>query len=115
MVRKVVIPATISVRALVLFSLSLNSCSSIRCLPRRLFPVGCRSVRASTCANPAGIGLGLPLQRLFPTVRRHANEPIFPAHHEGEPFGGADRLAPPDAARGPGPPDQRRHLCVAAA
>src|SRR5262249_35478933 len=33
MVRKVVIPATISVRTFVLFSLSLNSCSSIRGLP----------------------------------------------------------------------------------
>src|SRR5438067_7300853 len=36
MVRKVVTPATISVRTVVLFSLSLNSCSSIRGLPRRL-------------------------------------------------------------------------------
>src|SRR6266446_839508 len=64
MVRKVVIPATISVRTLVLFSLSLKSCSSMLCLPRQLHEC-------------AGIGLcktshdeaGLPLQRTFPTFR----------------------------------------------
>ena len=45
------------------------------------------------CSQCAGIDLCktsgeaacLPLHSLFPTVRRHANEPIFPAHPEGKP------------------------------
>src|SRR3979490_2748850 len=49
MVRKVVIPATISVLTLVLFSLSLNIRSSICVLP----PVVASSVRALPCAKPA--------------------------------------------------------------
>src|SRR5882757_3843463 len=51
MVRKVVIPATISVLTLVLFSLSLNIRSSICVLP----PVVASSVRALPCAKPAAV------------------------------------------------------------
>src|SRR5258708_32596514 len=92
--RKVVTPATISVRTVVLFSLSLNSRSSIRGLPRRL----------SQCAGidlckTSGNGLSLPLQGLFPTGRRHADEPIFPAYAERKPGRGADPFPSPDAAR----------------
>ena len=68
----------------------------------------------------------LPLQGPFPTVRRHpgrpsedriqhADEPVFPADLEGESGRGADRVASADAARRPRSPDQRRHLCLAAA
>ena len=121
MVRKVVSPATISVLALVLFSLSLKIRSSIRISP------GCRVECAGialckTSREPAG----LPLQAAFHTVRGHpgrpeqgpsqnADEPVLSADPEGESGRGADRLAPPDAARRAGPPDQRRHLCLAAA
>src|SRR6187397_2502427 len=110
MVRNVVIPATISVRTVVLFSLSLKSCSSIAVLPRSLSQCEGRDL-----CKASGNGSSLPLRGSFPTVRRHANEPVFPAHHEGESFGGADRLAPADAARRPGPADQRRYLRLAAA
>src|ERR1044072_2613863 len=105
MVRKVVIPATISVRTVVLFSLSLKSCSSIAVLPRELLQ--CAGIHLCKTSRYRA---GLPLRGPLPTVRRHANEPVFPAHHEGKPFGGADRLAPADAARRPDLADQRRHL-----
>src|SRR6266568_3809636 len=110
MVRKVVIPATISVRTVVLFSLSLNSCSSIPGLPRRLSQ--CAGI--DLCKTSEN-GLCLPLRGLFPTVRRHADEPIFPADAERKSGRGADRFPSPDVARGLDPADQRRHLCLAAA
>src|SRR5207302_2515620 len=110
MVRKVVIPATISVRTVVLFSLSLNSCSSIRGLPRRLSQ--CAGI--DLCKTSEN-GLRLPLGGLFPTVRRHADEPIFPAYAERKPGRGADRFTSPDAARGADSTDQRRDLCLVAA
>ena len=121
MVRKVVIPATISVLALVLFSLSLKIRSSIRRLPRLSRRVcGHCPVQNQSC--PAC----LPLQAAFHTVRGHpgrpergpnqnADEPVLSADPEGESGRGADRLAPPDAARRARPPDQRRHLRLAAA
>src|SRR5882724_5983852 len=109
MVRKVVIPATISVRTVVLFSLSLKSCSSMVGLPRRLS----QCAGTDLCKTSPENHLCLPLHSPFPTVRRHANEPIFPADAERNALRGADRLAPADAAGRPDPPDQRRHLCLA--
>src|SRR5260370_29738510 len=81
--------------------------------------------------SPASLGeegqaASLPLQAAFHTVRGHpgrpeqgpsqnADEPVLSADPEGESGRGADRIAPPDAARRARPPDQRRHLCLAAA
>src|SRR4051794_39544507 len=100
MVRKVVIPATISVRTVVLFSLSLKSCSSIAGLPRGL-P---QCAGTDLCKASRESYLSLPLHSLFPTVRRHANEPIFPADSERNSLRGANRLASADAAGRPDPP-----------
>src|SRR5471030_2763943 len=75
MVRKVVSPATISIRTVVLFSPSLKSRSSIVISPETLRGVcgfglckasGCKTSRHKAC---------LPLEGPFPTVRRHPRSP----------------------------------------
>src|SRR5260370_1302223 len=137
MVRKVVMPATISVRTVVLFSLSLKSRSSIRLLP------GCSRVECAgiaLCKTSHGTnaflprdGRGMKLDLGWFAFRgsvsyspppprtaeqgptQNADEPVLSADPEGESGRGADRLASADAARRPGSPDQRRHLCLAAA
>src|SRR3984893_3958964 len=102
MVRKVVIPATISVLTLVLFSLSLKIRSSICVLPRLSRRV-CGHCPVQNQPRPAC----LPLQAAFHTVRGHpgrpeqgpsqnADEPVLSADPEGESGRGADRIAPPD-------------------
>ena len=115
-------PATTSVRTVVLFSLSLKTWSSISVLPQ----VVALSVRALPCAKPARAGQvclcrACSLQSAA-TPRRpergpiqHADEPVFPADPEGESGRGPDRVAPADVACRSRPADQRRHLRLAAA
>src|SRR5579862_209055 len=105
MVRKVVIPATISVRTVVLFSLSLKSCSNIH------FSPVCRCVECAgkgLCkASLAGRRFAFagpvsysprPAGRARPEDSdNHADEPVFPADPQGDAGGSADRLAPADA------------------
>src|SRR5665213_1927462 len=99
MVRKVVIPATISVRTVVLFSSSLKSRSSIVISPVVQRVCGFGLCKTSHGQNKRGRqepkggreGLGLPLEGPFPTVRGHPPEaPRGPLQHAHEPIFSAD-------------------------
>ena len=60
--------------------------------------------------------LRLPARRLRPVERaRHALVPSIPARPQGKSRRRPDRQPQADAARRAGPPDRRRHLCLAAA
>src|SRR5258708_14185757 len=134
MVRKVVIPATISVRTVVLFSLSLKSGSSIGVSPdccraecavtalcktsrRRCFLANAREEdRRPVCLwKPRFLQSAATPRPGQQGSNQNADEPVFSADHEGESGRGADRLAPPDAACRAGSADQPRYLRLAAA
>src|SRR5258708_4147799 len=79
MVRKVVSPATISVRTVVLFSPSLKSRSSIAISPETLRGV-CGFTRGFTLCKTCRLKIGrgracLPLEGPFPPVRGHSQKP----------------------------------------